>query len=138
QGKYELALAHLQAAHAALEGKGMIYGRSYTGTTQKQTTRVPWFPGRGFPDSELNLERVSTNEHILFLQAQATLDILLNRGQEAETALWESYRLATQIGDRGSQAFALHLVGWLRSWGEQIYEAIRLQEQAHELYVAIG
>ncbi len=38
----------------------------------------------------------------------------------------------------GSQAFALHLVGWLRSWGEQIYEAIRLQEQAHELYVAIG
>ena len=72
------------------------------------------------------------------LQAQATLDILLFRGQEAEEVFWQSYQLATEIGDRGSQAFALHFIGWIRGWGEHIHEAIRLQEQARELYISVG
>ncbi len=52
--------------------------------------------------------------------------------------MWQSHQLATAIGDQGSQAFALHLMGWLRGWGEQIHEAIRFQEQAHALYIAVG
>jgi len=83
-------------------------------------------------------EEVNITERILFLQAQATLDMLLYSPKDAEAALWQSHQLATETGDRGSQAFALHMVGWIRGWGEHIYEAIRLQEQAHELYVAIG
>jgi tetratricopeptide (TPR) repeat protein len=41
-------------------------------------------------------------------------------------------------GDRGSQAFALQFLGWLQGWGERVHETIHLQEQAHELYVAVG
>ena len=66
------------------------------------------------------------------------MEMLFNRAEEAERALWQSHQLATEMGDRGSQAFALHLIGWIRGWGVHIHEAIRLQEQAHELYVAIG
>src|SRR3984893_9125704 len=84
------------------------------------------------------LQQVSITERILLLQAQATMEMLFNRAGEAEQALWQSHQLATELGDRGSQAFALHLIGWLRGWGEHIHEAIRLQEQAHELYIAIG
>lgn len=86
----------------------------------------------------MSLERTSKSEHILLLQAQATFDILLGRTPEAEARLWQSHQLATDAGDRGSQAFALQLLGWLRGWGEHIHEAIRFQEQAHALYVAIG
>lgn len=135
QAKYDQALAHLQAARAALDievlEEQVIPGK---------TGDVPWFAGRSFTSggNALTLERVSTAERILLLQAMATLNILLYRAQEAETALWQSHQLAVQSGDRGSQAFALHLIGWLRGWGVHIHEAIRLQEQAHALYIAIG
>ncbi len=135
QAKYDQALAHLQAARAALD-TGAFEGQVIAG----QTAVVPWFAGRSFSSggNALTLERVSTAERILLLQAMATLNILLYRAQEAETALWQSHQLAVQSGDRGSQAFALHLIGWLRGWGVHIHEAIRLQEQAHALYIAIG
>lgn len=137
QGRYDQALAHLQAARTAL----VVDTQEERNTQIAQAVAdVPWFPGRSFASDRgaLTLERVSTVERILLLQAQATLDILLYRKKEAETALWQSHQLATEIGDRGSQAFALHLVGWLRGWGVHIHEAIRLQEQAHQLYIAIG
>lgn len=136
QAKYDQALAHLQAARAALETE-VLPEQQLRG----QDTGVPWFAGRSFPtgsSNTLTLERVSIAERILLLQAMATLDILLYRSKEAEVALWQSHQLAVQSGDRGSQAFALHFVGWLRGWGVHIYEAIRLQEQAHTLYIAIG
>jgi len=88
--------------------------------------------------SDLPATGLVSAERILLLQAQATLDLLLGRAGESESALWQSYQLATELGDRGSQAFALHLVSWIRGWGEHIHEAIRLQSQAHELYIAIG
>jgi len=137
QGKYDQALAHLQAARSAL---GESTDEERNTLFSQERSAVPWFPGRSFANTKdvLTLERVSVVERILLLQAQATLAILLYRKKEAETALWQSHQLAIEIGDRGSQAFALHLIGWLRGWGEHIHEAIRLQEQAHELYIAIG
>lgn len=137
QGRYDQALAHLQAARTALV---VDTQEERNAQIAQAVADVPWFPGRSFASDRgaLTLKRVSTIERILLLQAQATLDILLFRKKEAETALWLSHQLATEIGDRGSQAFALHLVGWLRGWGVHIHEAIRLQEQAHQLYIAIG
>lgn len=137
QGKYDQALAHLQAAHTALDTSILDEEKN---SQTAHSVFAPWFPGRNFPGGSnvLTLQRASTAERILLLQAQATLDILLLREKEAEAALWQSHQLATAIGDRGSQAFALHFVGYLRGWGEHIYEAIRLLEQAHELYIAIG
>ncbi len=132
QGRYDQALAHLLAARTAL-------------TTGKEAAdqaeiAVPWFPGRSFPGERHApaFERMRTTEYILFLHAQATLDILLNRRQAAETALWQSHQLAIELGNRESQAFALHLLSWLRGWGEHIRDAIRLQEQARQIYIAIG
>src|ERR1700730_11728341 len=84
------------------------------------------------------LQQVSITERILLLQAQATIEMLFNRAEEAEQALWQSHQLATEMGDRGSQAFALHLIGWIRGWGVHIHEAIRLLKQACELYAAVG
>lgn len=136
QARYDSALAHLQAASNALEA---MAGTTATQAALDETTQVSWFPGRSFPGSALmSLERRSKGEHILLLQAQATFDMLLGRTQEAEARLWQSHQLATDAGDRGSQAFALQLLGWLRGWGEHIHEAIRFQEQAYTLYVAIG
>jgi len=103
-----------------------------------ESTQARWFPGRSFSSGTMALQRTSTNEHVLLLQAQATLDLMLGRTQEAEAKLWRSHQLATDSGDRGSQAFALQLLGWLRGWGEHIHEAIRFQEQAYSLYVSIG
>ena len=137
QGKYELALAHLQTARKALDAS--VEDQDTDAGVDQETHRSqlssPSFSGG---TGALSLQQVSTTERILLLQAQATLDLLLNRGQEAEVALWRSHQLATELGDRGSQAFALHLIGWIRGWGERIHEAIRLQEQAHELYVSVG
>jgi len=134
-GKYELALAHLQAARKSLD-----INPSENQETHVDLDQVSWLSSRSLSvgTGVLNLQQVSTTEHILLSQAQATLDLLLNRGQEAEVEYWHSYQLATEIGDRSSQAFALHFIGWIRGWGEHIHEAIRLQEQAHELYVAVG
>ena len=135
QGKYELALAHLQSARKSLD-----VNTSNFQETLSTIDQVPWISSRSLAvgTGVLNLQQVSAAERILLLQAQATLDILLFRGQEAEEAFWQSYHLATEIGDRGSQAFALHFIGWIRGWGEHIHEAIRLQEQARELYIAVG
>ncbi len=135
QGKYELALAHLQAARKSLDVNASNYRETY-----KSLEQVPWISSRSLAvgTGVLNFQQVSAAERILLLQAQATLDILLFRGQEAEEAYWQSYHLATEIGDRGSQAFALHFIGWIRGWGEHIHEAIRLLEQARELYIAVG
>ncbi|HET7640694.1 MAG TPA: AAA family ATPase, partial [Ktedonobacteraceae bacterium] len=133
QGRYDQALAHLLATRTALEA-----GRE--AATDPAEVTVPWFPGRSFPAAghALTFERFLATERMLFLHAQATLDILLNRRQEAEAALWQSHQLAIELGDRESQAFALHLLSWLRGWGEHIRDAIRLQEQAHAIYIAIG
>jgi predicted ATPase/DNA-binding CsgD family transcriptional regulator len=135
QGKYELALAHLQAARKSLDVNASDFQQTYSNLDQ-----VSWISSRNLSvgTGVLDLQQVSAAERILLLQAQATLDILLFRGQEAEEAFWQSYQLATEIGDRGSQAFALHFIGWIRGWGEHIHEAIRLQEQARELYIAVG
>jgi DNA-binding CsgD family transcriptional regulator len=143
QAKYDSALAHLQAASNALETvastKATRAGRRQADAPTDEITQVRWFPGRNFPGSAvMSLEHRSKSEHILLLQAQATFDMLLGRTQEAEARLWQSHQLATDTGDRGSQAFALQLLGWLRGWGEHIHEAIRFQEQAHALYVTIG
>ncbi len=148
QGKYDLVLAHLQAAHSALDTTGGTTSRQILSEAKDDTaasksdlaTSVPWFPGRSFSTNTggVSLQRVGITERILFLQAQATLDMFLNRPKEAEAAWWQSHQLATEIGDRGSQAFAMHMIGWLRGWSEHIHDAIRLMEQAHELYVAIG
>ncbi len=103
-----------------------------------RTQFAPWFAGRASPGSAsvMNLQRISVRERILLLQAQGTLDLMHYHPAEAEAALWESHQLATEIGDRGSQAFALHFVGWIRGWGENIHLAIRLMKQANDLYVA--
>ena len=131
QAKFAQALSHLQAASAAFEQPSSV--------TREQEQNLPWFFKRGTPSTAiLTLERVQSAEYVLFLQAQATLDILLNHPQEAEQSLWQSHELAITLGDRGSQAFALHLIGWLYGWGERIHDAIRLQKDAYELYVSLG
>jgi DNA-binding CsgD family transcriptional regulator/tetratricopeptide (TPR) repeat protein len=135
QGKYELALAHIHAARKSLDLNASDLKETY-----KNVDQVPWISSRSLSVSTgvPNYQQASAAERILLLQAQATLHILLFRGQEAEEAFWQSYQLAIEIGDRGSQAFALHFIGWIRGWGEHIHEAIRLIEQARELYIAIG
>jgi tetratricopeptide (TPR) repeat protein len=138
QGKYDLALAHLRAAQNAIEsGKDELERAS---AIAGEPISVPWIQGRSFSSGTrvLSPQRITTSERLLLLQAQATLDLFLNRGKEAEMALWQSHQLATEIGDRANQAFALHLIGWIRGWGEHIHEAIRLLKQACELYAAVG
>lgn len=134
QGKYDQTMAHLQAASSAFDA----IAETERVTAFDEATQVRWFPGRSFSTGSMATQRTSTNEHILLLQARATLDLMLGHTQEAEAELWRSHQLATDSGDRGSQAFALQLLGWLRGWGEHIHEAIRFQEQAHSLYVSIG
>jgi DNA-binding CsgD family transcriptional regulator/tetratricopeptide (TPR) repeat protein len=137
--RYDQAFAHLQAAEAALEREVALKGNA--GTASKPVEHITWHPGRGYATSRVDLgsaSRGTATERILLLQAQAPLHILFNQPEEAEKSLWQSHHLAIEIGDRNCQAFALHFIGYLRGWGEQIHEAIRLQEQAHKLYVAIG
>src|SRR5579885_3407506 len=136
QGRYDQALAHLQAAQNALD----LYTEFEAGR-EETVNNVPWLAGRTFAGASGNVlirERAAAAERILFLQARATLLILLNRPAQAEAALWQSHHLAVEAGDRGSQAFALYLVSWLRGWGEHIQEALRLQKQSYELYLSIG
>lgn len=137
QAKYDQALAHLQEASSALTIEPQE-ATAYHPTEQEMAAH--WFGSRTLSGkgSVLTPERTGVGERILLLQSQAMLDILIGRKKEAEASLWQSHRWATRIGDRSGQAFALHLVGWLRGWGEHIHEAIRLQEQARELYIAIG
>ncbi len=133
QAKYAQAFAHLQVASITFEQQGSVI------SVREQEQNVPWFFKRGTPSvASMTPERVRSAEYVLFLQAQATLDILLNHPKEAEKALWQSHELAITLGDRGSQAFSLHLIGWLYGWGEHIHEAIRLQKEAHALYISLG
>ncbi len=120
QGRYDLAFSHLQAARNNI---------TLIGKRERE---------KALPGNDNGTTRDTVTEHIQLLQADAMLDLLLLRFEQAERALWQSNQLAAGVGDRESQAFALHLVGWIRGWGEHIHEAIRFQEQAHALYVAIG
>lgn len=134
QGKYELTLAHLQAARSALDADT---GELVAPVEQRQA--YAWMNTRSFSSQrEQPPGHLLSTERVLLLQAQGTLDLLLGQAEESESNLWQSYQLATESGDRGSQAFALHFISWIRGWGSHIHEAIRLQNQAHELYVAIG
>ncbi len=132
QGRYDQALAHLQAAQNALD----LYTEFEEGQ-EEMASHAPWLVGRTFA-GVLIRERAAAAERILFLQARATLLILLNQPMQAEATLWQSHHLAVEAGDRGGQAFALYLVSWLRGWGEHIQEALRLQKQSYELYLSIG
>jgi tetratricopeptide (TPR) repeat protein len=137
QGKYELTLAHLQAARSALDADAGATGELVAPAEQERP--YAWMSVRSFSgQSNQPARRLLSAERVLLLQAQGTLDLLLGRAEESERNLWQSYQLATELGDRGSQAFALHFISWIRGWGSRIHEAIRLQSQAHELYVAIG
>ncbi len=137
QGKYELTLAHLQAARSALDADARETGELVAPVEQGHP--YAWMTARSFSGQrEQPTSRLLSSERVLLLQAQGTLDLLLGRDEESERNLWQSYQLATELGDRGSQAFALHFISWIRGWGSHIHEAIRLQSQAHELYVAIG
>ncbi|MBE3561495.1 MAG: AAA family ATPase [Ktedonobacteraceae bacterium] len=143
--RYDQAKAHLQAAGMAFDemlaaqGEKEESGRE-SGEFYRRISYPSWFPGRSFAlaQSPSLLVRVNQAERILFLQSQAVLFIMLNRPAEAEEALWHSHQIATAIGDRGSQAFALHMIGWILGWGERTNEALRLLDQAHDLYLAIG
>ncbi len=139
QGKYEQARTHLQAAQHALDKEIAGIGvHEQASAIVARTQLAPWFAGRTSPGSArvMNLQRTGVHERILLLQAQATLDLMHYHTAEAETALWESHQLAAEISDRSSQAFALHFVGWIRGWGENIHSAIRLIHQANDLYIA--
>jgi predicted ATPase/DNA-binding CsgD family transcriptional regulator len=146
QGKYELALAQLQSATGLLDEENRR--RAQEAPAEHEPTQVSWLaPGHhalqtaqlaGQEEKAGITSRLRASERLLLLQARATLDLLLYRSGEAEKTLWQAHQLAAEIGDRGSQAFALHILGWLRGWGEHIGEAIRLISQAHELYIALG
>ncbi len=136
QGQYELALAHLQAALDQFAGAEEQMLRPAT-----QAAGLNWLTGGSVSTSALSAEelaRLQSNERLLLLQAQATLDLLLFRFTQAEQTLWQVHQLAAELGERSSQGFALHLLGWLRGWGMGIHEAMRLLTQAHELYIASG
>ena len=144
QGKYDLALSYLQAASNTVSEDCQDQQSTTKNNDQLMESDTSmtdfWSQDRR---SQLDRRRSPAEqeklaERIQLLQAQATLDLLLNRVKEADIALWQSHQLATDIGDRSSQAFALHLAGYLRGWGEHITEAIRLQEQALQIYISIG
>lgn len=150
QGNYEQARTFLQAASVALDTeKSLIAVSDMADSVRVLEHAAPivaksqlalWFDQELAPGSTrvMNAQRINLRERILLLQAQATLDLMHYHSEKAEAALWESYRLATEIGDRSSQAFALHFVGWIRGWGEHIHLAIGLIKQANELYSAVA
>ncbi len=119
-GQYDQAFGYLQAAQttlAALE-------------SQEQDAQ-----SRGH---EPQTADAALTEQMLQRQSLAVLMIGAGQGEAAEGALRESQHLAIRIGDRGGQAFALHMLGWLKGWGEQIAQAIQLQIQARDLLLEIG
>jgi DNA-binding CsgD family transcriptional regulator/tetratricopeptide (TPR) repeat protein len=77
-------------------------------------------------------------EQMLQRQSLAVLMIGAGQGEAAEGALRDAQQLAIRIGDRAGQAFALHMLGWIKGWGEQIAQAIQLQVQARDLLLEIG
>jgi DNA-binding CsgD family transcriptional regulator/tetratricopeptide (TPR) repeat protein len=111
-GQYDQAFGYLQAAQAAL------------GTFEA--------PEAGQPTDAALVEQM------LQRQSLAVLMIGAGQGEAAEGALRESQQLAIRTGDRSGQAFALHMLGWIKGWGEQIAQAIQLQVQARDLLLEIG
>ncbi len=138
QAKYEQAMSHLQMARFALDQEAQYGQQESLALTARAT--LPWFARSGLATNvgTATIEHITSSERIQLLQAQAILDIFYNRSREAEQAFWQSHELAIQLGDRSSQAFVLHMVGWLRGWSEHIHESLRLQKQANELYIALG
>jgi DNA-binding CsgD family transcriptional regulator/tetratricopeptide (TPR) repeat protein len=145
QSNYDQALRYLEVAQAVLKGEQVHLPVSED--VPDADSVFPWLLGRfGRGHTPLprergqstSMKRVDVRERILLLQSQAMLDIFLNHAKSSESALWQSHQLATMIGDRSSQAFALHLVGYLRGWGEHIEAAIQLLEEALRIHVAIG
>ncbi len=134
QARYDQAFAHLQAASAALDT--IVEGENEP--TGDRMQRLPWLQSRPFAEGNTDLRFEHASERIQLLQARALLAMLLNHEAEVEAALWRSHQLASVVFDRESQAFALHLLGWIRGWGEDIHEAIRLLKQANELYLALA
>jgi predicted ATPase/DNA-binding NarL/FixJ family response regulator len=145
QGKYELALAHSQAASSLLDND------EESGSPQEAENIASQLPSWLAYSYEMlsrstdptNLSSVASlslnvTERLLLLQTKVTLDLLLFQPEKAETGLWKACQLATDIGDRGGQAFALYFLGWLRGWGEHISEAVRFIAQARDLYIATG
>ena len=106
QGKYELTLAHLQAARNALDSG--VVGPGESAATEEEEHHYAWMTSRSFSGRITRpAQRTLSAERVLLLQAQATMDLLLNRGAEAERALWQSYQLATELGDRGEPGFRI-------------------------------
>ncbi len=136
EGKFELALAHLRTADRLLANKergGSIQEAANDASQPEQP-----LSDISSVESQNRLRPRDKTERVLLLQARATLAILCARPDEARTELQESYQLATELGDRSSQAFALHFLGWLCGWGEHIAETTRLISQARDLYIANG
>jgi predicted ATPase/DNA-binding NarL/FixJ family response regulator len=112
-GQYDQAFGYLQAAQAALAG---LAAQETAGQSA---------------DAALT-------EQMLQRQSLAILMIGAGQGATAEEALRESQQLAIRTGDRSGQAFALHMLGWIKGWGEHIAQAIQLQAQARDLLLEIG
>ena len=131
QERYDQAIAHLVAARTAIE--------KVDSRKEQYTLQVDWIPHRRFSvDAPILHEHADINERIQVLQAQGTLYIFLNQPQGAESTFWEAHQLAIEIGDQNSQAFALHMIGWVRGWDARIEDTLRLLKQAHELYILLG
>ncbi len=112
-GQYDQAFGYLQAAQAALAQL-----RQPADTDHKNSAAL--------------------TEQMLLRQSFAILMIVAGQGDEAERALRDSQQLAIQAGDRAGQAAALHLLGWLKGWGEHIGQSIQLQLQARDLLHEAG
>ncbi len=111
-GQYDQAFGYLQAAQASLAALQ---------------------PAQANQSSD-----VALTEHMLQQQSLAVLMIGAGQSEAAEGALRESQQLAIRLGDRSGQAFALHMLGWLKGWGEHIGQAIQLQVQARDLLLELG
>jgi len=115
-GQYDQAFGYLQAAQTAL---GTLTDQEPAAQPEKPAT-------------------AALTEQMLLRQSLAVLMIGAGQGAAAEEALRASQQIAIRLGDRSGQAFALHMLGWVKGWGEQIAKAIQLQEQARNLLLEIG
>lgn len=116
-GQYDQAFGYLQAAQMALA------------PLETQEPAEPQQP---------KASDAALAEQMLQRQSLAVLMIGAGQGEAAEGALRDAQQLAIRIGDRAGQAFALHMLGWIKGWGEQIAQAIQLQVQARDLLLEIG
>ncbi|HEX6780374.1 MAG TPA: tetratricopeptide repeat protein, partial [Ktedonobacterales bacterium] len=115
-GQYDQTFGYLQAAQAALALLEQLAPENQQDTTSNATLV----------------------EQMLLRQSFAILMIGAGQETEAEQALRDSQQLAIRAGDRNGQAVALHLLGWVKGWGEHIGQSIQLQLQARELLQETG